>query len=303
MSKFLNHELVGRRLKFDFKQTPRYWVPGDVLTTHIYNSMHILLPPVEYWFCRLANQTLPYVQDENLRADIKGFVAQEAAHASTHNGAEEYFAAHGIDPSAFKRGLDWLFKNVLNDTPLGLKWPFKRLEREWLAYRMGIIAGLEHYFCFFGTWVLGAEALDKAGSDPAMLDLVRWHGAEEVEHRTVAFDAYRALAGDGMAGYLGRQAAMAVTFPSIIAFWMAATIYLGRLDDTDEGRRFAKKSLPRILLEFQMTSRTGRLPTLFVIVSGLKDWLKPSHHPEHDGDAEAAKRYLANSPAARSAAS
>jgi len=43
-------------------------------------------------------------------------------------------------------------------------------------------------------WVLDADGLDEA-MHPMMLDLVRWHGAEEVEHRCVAFDVYQHLGG------------------------------------------------------------------------------------------------------------
>lgn len=300
MSAYINHQLVGRKLTFDFSATPKYWVPDDAFTTHIYNSMHLLLPAVEHWFCRLANQTLPYVTDENLRADIKGFIAQEAAHANAHKIAAQYFDAHDMDPEPFKERMEWMFKNLLNDTPLGLKWPFNLFKRQWLGYRMGIIAALEHYFCFFGTWVLDAQGLDDAGADPAMLDLIRWHGAEEVEHRTVGFDAYRALAGDGFGGYLGRQAAMAAALPAIAIFWTAATIYLGKIDGSDAARQVFKKSLPALFLQFQMTaSHKGHLPRLAIIVETLADWIKPSHHPEHDGDVEAALRYIANSAAAQ----
>ncbi|WP_261994278.1 metal-dependent hydrolase, partial [Streptomyces sp. t39] len=44
-----------------------------------------------------------------------------------------------------------------------------------------------------GDWVLNADGLDRAGADPVMLDLLRWHGAEEVEHRSVAYDLLRHL--------------------------------------------------------------------------------------------------------------
>ena len=34
-----------------------------------------------------------------------------------------------------------------------------------------------------------------------MIDLIKWHGSEEIEHRTVAFDLYRHLGGSYIARY------------------------------------------------------------------------------------------------------
>jgi hypothetical protein len=53
------------------------------------------------------------------------------------------------------------------------------------------IVGIEHYTAVLGQWILDAHQLDEAGADPAMMDLLRWHGAGEVEHRSVAFDVYQ----------------------------------------------------------------------------------------------------------------
>jgi predicted metal-dependent hydrolase len=36
-----------------------------------------------------------------------------------------------------------------------------------------------------GQWVIQNRGLDYAGTDPVMLDLSRWHDAEEIEHRSL----------------------------------------------------------------------------------------------------------------------
>lgn len=302
MNKFIDHQIIARKVHFDFSQTPRHWVPDDVLATHVLNSMHVLLPAVEHWFCRLANKTLPYINDKNLKADIRGFIAQEAAHANAHKGAEIYFQTHGIDPTPFKHFLEWMFKDgFMGDTPFGIYGPFKRYSKQWLAFRMGIIAGLEHYFCFFGTWVLDAEGLEHA--DPAMLDIVRWHGAEEVEHRTVGYDAYRALAGDHLTGYLGRQLSMSFAFIAMVGFWLGASVYLCKLDNTPEAKRISRKNPLALIWEFQQTAKQKKsLPDLVMILTALKGWSKFNYHPEHDGDVKKALAYIANSPAAQQVA-
>jgi len=54
--------------------------------------------------------------------------------------------------------------------------------------RVALIAAIEHVTAFLGQWVLDARALGAAGTDPTMLDLLRWHGPEEAEHRAGAHD-------------------------------------------------------------------------------------------------------------------
>jgi hypothetical protein len=46
-----------------------------------------------------------------------------------------------------------------------------------------------------GHWILVSRGLEEAGADPEMLDLLRWHGAEEVEHRSLVFEVHQAVGG------------------------------------------------------------------------------------------------------------
>ncbi|KYQ81085.1 metal-dependent hydrolase [Acinetobacter sp. NRRL B-65365] len=296
MNQFIDHHIVARKILFDFKNTPRHWVHGDPFATHIINVLNVAITPIEHWFCRLANKTLPYVTDPNLIADLKGFIAQEAAHANAHKGSDIYFKSHDIDTADFKKFVDWVFKNVLSDSPFGTNKFLKSHERLWLAYRMGMIAVWEHYFCSFGTWVLDAKGLE--GSDPVMLDIIRWHGAEEVEHRTVAYDAYRALAGDGIKSYILRQASAATAFPIMVIGWLGVGYYLCMIDKSPEAQKIAQNKNPlSFVWKFHQASKLDRLPKIMSVFKSLKHWSSFSYHPEHDGDVAKALAYIANSPA------
>ena len=60
------------------------------------------------------------------------------------------------------------------------------------------------------------EILQAAGADETMLDLLRWHGAEEVEHRAVAFDVFQHL--DGR--YHRRVLAYVFGGPALVWLWV-----------------------------------------------------------------------------------
>ncbi len=49
-----------------------------------------------------------------------------------------------------------------------------------------------------------------------MVDLVKWHGSEEIEHRTVAFDLYRHLGG----GYMPRYYLSLAVIVLVLGLWV-----------------------------------------------------------------------------------
>ena len=60
------HRLEQRKVRFDFANTPLHWVPSEPEASHIMNSLHLILPAGEFWFCRVYNKALPLVTDPQL---------------------------------------------------------------------------------------------------------------------------------------------------------------------------------------------------------------------------------------------
>ncbi|WP_043765144.1 metal-dependent hydrolase [Algiphilus aromaticivorans] len=289
--------LVPRKVAFDWSDTPLEWIPGRPFASHFINEINLLLPAGEFWFCRLYNQALPLVTDEKLRADVQNFIRQEAMHARAHGGAiAEYLNAHGIETESNTRQEDWLFEALLADRPLGFPLP-KALQRRWLLFRLGLIAAIEHMTCVLGKYALHNTVWDEAGADPTLLDLLRWHGAEEIEHRSVAFDLYCHLGG----GYVSRYYLASIAMPVIFGLWAHGAAHIMRQDP-----RFAdmKPSAfrPWIWLEWQRQSRTGHLPSLPWLIRQELPFFRPDYDPVQEASTEEALAYLDGSPAAARAA-
>ncbi len=274
-----------RRARFDWRATPIHWVPGDPQTTHTINVLHLLLPAGERWFVHVYRQVLPLVTDERLHEDLKGFMGQEAIHSRAHAGVLDHLAAQGLDTSPYTDRIEAMFDGLLGDDLFGRRRP-RWLEGPWLRQRLAIIAAIEHFTAVLGAWVIDSPGLDAAHPDPAMLDLLRWHGAEEVEHRSVAFDTYQHLAG----GHGRRFQAMLVVCAVMTYLWVAGTRFLMAHDPTEPGRATWRGLL--------RAGRTGRLPTVGLLARSIPRYLRRSYHPSQEGSTDAALAYLATSPAA-----
>jgi predicted metal-dependent hydrolase len=272
--------------RFDWSDTPLHWVPNDPFTTHMINVLHLLLPAGERWFIEAVKEAEPLVDDPELKASIKPFVQQESWHAWAHGVVLDHLAGQGIDTTAYTDRLDkWL--SALSDRHL--RWP-PPLRRLWLYRHLADTAALEHFTAVLGQWVVQTRGLDYAGADPTMLDLLRWHGCEEVEHRAVVFDIYQNVCGS----YALRVLSMLLTGPQFIFWWLAGAWYLMRRDPTNPGK-------PR-LRDWLRASRDYRTPWPWkVIVTTPVRYLRPNHHPKTEGNTAMALDYLAHSPAARAA--
>ena len=278
--------LHARNVSFDWSELPRHWIPGEPFATHLINVLHLLLPEGERWFCHVFKQALPLIRDEQLAEDVRGFIGQEAVHAESHQGVLDHFDAHGTDTRPYVQQISWLFGKVLGDRGYAGKQG-----QEWIVERVALIAAIEHFTAFLGQWVLDARELDEAGADPTMLDLLRWHGAEEVEHRSVAFDLYTHVDG----GYARRCRTMVVAIAVLAIMWVRGVRFLMAADPVLRGRR---KPRWRDLLR---TGRLGLTPSYWQMLRAIPAYFRRSYHPSQHGSTSQAVSYLATSPAAQAA--
>ncbi len=275
-----------RKVKFDWSATPLHWVPDDPFATHVMNVLHLLLPAGERWFIQVVNEAEPLVDDPELRAAIKPFIQQESWHAFAHQLVLDHLAEQGIDTAPYTDRLQkWL--STLGDQHT--KWP-KRLQRWWLYRRLADVAALEHFTAVLGQWVIQNRGLDYAGTDPTMLDLLRWHGAEEIEHRSLVFDVYQNVCGS----YPLRALSMLLTMPQFVLWWVIGVRYLMAHDPTTD-------AMPR-WRDWLRAARQYRVPGPWKLTVAVPlRYLRPSHHPSTEASSQMAMEYLAHSPAALAA--
>ncbi|NHB56666.1 metal-dependent hydrolase [Acinetobacter shaoyimingii] len=294
----IKYHIKPRKVKFEWADTPVDWIPQQPFASYFINEINMILPAGEFWFCRLYNKVLPKITDEKLKEDVKAFIRQEAMHAQAHTSAnKEYLTVRNIDVSRNLKVMDFLFTKMLADQPLGLNVP-KVLEHQWDLFRLGVIATVEHMTCVLGKYALYNKYWEKLGADPAMLDLVKWHGAEEIEHRTVAFDLYRHLGG----GYIARYYQSVIVIAAVLGLWVDGAAHIMSQDPRFKS---IKPSVfkPWIWREWYNISQDNNrlLPNPLWLVSQQLGYLTPWYDPVHEAKTEDAIAYLDNSPAAKRA--
>jgi len=273
-----------RKVRFDWSNTALHWVPDDAFSTHMLNELHLLLPAGERWFIRVVNEAAPMVDDPELNAAIKPFIQQESWHAWAHQVVLDHLAEQGIDTKPYTEKLEGWLSTLGNQRT---NWP-KPLQRIWLYRRLADVAALEHFTAVLGQWVIQNRGLDYAGTDPVMLDLLRWHGAEEIEHRSLVFDVYQNVCGN----YLIRAFSMLMTAPLFVFWWIKGARYLMANDPTiDATWRWR---------DWLRAARQYRLPGPWKILLTVPiRYMRPSHHPSTEASTQMAMDYLEQSPAAR----
>lgn len=196
-----------RSPRFRFEDVPRWWNHDSPLPTHLGSGLHMVFPAGERFFIRSVRHFLPRIQDPGLRARVDLFVGQEAAHQRAHLQAFEVLEAQGYEiRSHLDRYERWAYGWFEPKTPWSL--------------RLATTAALEHLTALFGELALDTPLLDAA--HPEMARLLRWHAAEEIEHRDVAFDVFQAV--DGR--WWVRMAGLIVALTTLPLFWIMGARHL-----------------------------------------------------------------------------
>jgi len=190
---------------------PRWWSRNNRLGTHLGNGMNFVFPAGERFFIRSVRFYADRIEDPALRARVAAFAAQEAWHQKAHLDLFAALEGQGFEVRSF---LDWYER-----------WAYARIEpRCPPVLRLSATAALEHLTATFAEMALDTPILD--GVHPTMAAVLKWHAAEEIEHRDVAFDVL--LTVDPR--YRVRLAGFAIGVGTLGVFWAAGTHHLLRQD-------------------------------------------------------------------------
>lgn len=281
-------QIQARKVHFDVSATELQWIPNHPVASNVISLLNVVLPAAERWFVATYDEALPLVKDPKLAEDIRGFIGQEAMHAETHDQVlRDYMVASGVDVTPILDQIEYVFEKVL--APSTSSDPKRRMNH--LCDRLWLIAAIEHYTAVLGDFSLNC-AWDDHDADPTMVDLFRWHGSEEVEHRMVAHD----VATYFHDSYVDRIRAMMMAVVLMAVFFQRGGWYLTKSDPQLD---IGWWKMQRLRMRDSKLALLPQYRKLFG--SNTFMYFRPSFSPEQMGSTAQAVAYLASSPAARAA--
>ncbi|MCB9610450.1 MAG: metal-dependent hydrolase [Alphaproteobacteria bacterium] len=180
---------VVRRVRFDFTAARSdQWAFPRAFLTLMLNGFTVLGPIVEPFLCREMKAALPRIQDEELRRRARHLIAQEHTHERAHEDAWALFQRTGHSLDLLLRATRWLVDDLVDRVVREVANP--RLRG---LLGLSAVAGAEHWIATLT--VTARHLFIPRWLNHPMVDLLAWHGMEEMEHRAVAFDVYRHLGG------------------------------------------------------------------------------------------------------------
>lgn len=213
--------ITVRKMAFEFSsEMDLVFIQHDPAFSFLFLGTWMLLPDLEPYLMRTMRAALTDVEDEALAHDIRQFCSQEGQHYQQHAKVNEVILA--LMPETQRQimltKLDTIAAQYRSFT-----------EQKPLHWNLAYAEGFEAYTAAGARTQMELRVFDYM-KDP-IRDLMLWHIMEELEHRTVAFDAYHALGKGYLYGLragvwaqqhfvgLGRELAqiMAAAFPQLIA--------------------------------------------------------------------------------------
>jgi predicted metal-dependent hydrolase len=253
---------IPRDPAIDLEAVPRHWFAGNAVATAITNGVNLLFPAGERFFVRSVNYYLDRITDETLRAQVKAFFKQEGHHARAHDRLNDVTRAHGypIDPflTKYERISRWIESRV----------PAK--------LNLAGTAAAEHFTAILADGAFSKNLLDQL--DPTMQELLAWHAAEEIEHKSVAFDVLRTID----PSYALRVAGLVYATAMLSSFWVWGTIMLLRHD---------KLSWAEIRRQLREAGRDPLITRVFA--AGIRQYIRRDFHPRDNANEHLAREWFA----------
>lgn len=211
------------------------------------NSVSMMMPHAEPYVARSVRATIDHL-DPQTAAQVRSFVAEEMQHHAEHRRFNRAVLTH--QPNLAR--LDRL-----------MAWTFDKLGRRSLAFNAGFAAGFETIAYAVARWVEARLGRLFSGANDDAASLFLWHLAEEVGHKTIAFDAFQQVSGRR------RTYVAAMTTAMVLLGFFAA---VGTAQMLWHQRRFF-----RPIAHWRMATWT--LSFVFELLPAMVVSALPGHHP------------------------
>lgn len=166
--------ITPRDLRFGRGQAmKRYWLNDDPIATAFYNALSITFPKGEAYFVESV-KNFREGAPEKLAQEIRAFVKQEVIHSREHVAFNRHVVDQGYDVSMLERHVD---------EALALT------EGRPAIANLAATMALEHFTAMLAHELI-ANPRHLAGGEEQAAALWRWHAAEEIEHKGVAYDTW-----------------------------------------------------------------------------------------------------------------
>lgn len=172
-----------RRIGFNYPagSLRRHYVDGDLVMSHVIAHLSAVFPEGEDFFVRSVRRFADQVTDPELKAQVQGFIGQEVTHGREHRALNERLHQMGYPT----RRVDRRVRRHL------------KVAERWLSPLtcLAVTAALEHFTAVFAETLLSDQRAQALLGSTEVRSMLLWHAIEESEHRSVAFDVYRAVGG------------------------------------------------------------------------------------------------------------
>ncbi|QZA08556.1 metal-dependent hydrolase [Mycolicibacter heraklionensis] len=246
-----------RRLRFNFGEgaaSGKYFVDDDIVFSHFVAGLSGGFPPGEEGFIRSVRHFTDQISDPVLKKRVAGFIGQESTHGQEHRRLNDKLVAMGYP-------IAW--------------WDSEPMEKRllWLERRLGryghlaLTAAAEHYTAVLAQRILSSDELQEIPGDAEVWNLLNWHALEELEHKSVAFDVYRAMGGSERVRIEVMAVLGVVTLPIVVT---ALAVSLARDPN-------ARRQPLRLVREAHALFRG---PIFKGAARELAKYLRPGFHPD-----------------------
>jgi uncharacterized protein len=179
----------ARRILFRFgedRSYAKYFVNDDIVFSHAVATLSGLFPPAEDSIIRAVRRVADGITDPVLKKQVAGLIGQESTHGQEHRRLNGKLVEMGYPI----RGLD-----SKSSEQRQIQQRQIRGGQRQARVHLTIVALAEHFNAVLARRVLASDEIQAIPGDPEVWHLLNWHALEELEHKSVVIDVYRAVGG------------------------------------------------------------------------------------------------------------